>query len=250
MITALLVDDELHNLVMLRSLLKENCPQIIILDVAGTVDEAYVKIKALKPQLLFLDIMMPSKSGFDLLRLFDKIEFEVIFVSAFNEFALHAFDFNAIDYILKPIDYTKLVRAVEKASQKILKRAVTDDLVLFIKTIDENDDTVKKLSLHKNDKVHLINIQEIAYIESKSEYTLLAMSNNERYTSSKRLLLFENLLKQFDNFIRINKSVIINTNCLRSYTKGETCILELTTGNCFEVSRRKKNEINLILKAF
>src|ERR1700758_3090542 len=136
MITALLVDDELHNIIMLQSLLKENCPQVRILDAASSADEAYAKINVLKPHLVFLDIMMPTQSGFDLLRRFEKIDFEVVFVSAFNEFAIYAFDFNAIDYILKPIDYTKLIRSVEKASQRIIKRATADDLVLFVKTID------------------------------------------------------------------------------------------------------------------
>ena len=250
MITALLVDDELHNIHLLQSFLKEHCTQIHVIDAASSADEAYMKINLLKPQLVFLDVVMPLKSGFDLLRMYKTYDFEVIFVSAFNEFAIHAFEFNAIDYLLKPIDYTLLIKAVDRAEKRFFKSISYSNLLLFMKTIDEMDDAVKKISIHKNDKVHLINIDDIAYIEANTEYCSISLLNKEKYTSSKRLALFENLLKPNSKFIRINKSIILNIECIKSYTKGEPCVIEMKSGRCFEVSRRKKSEINVLLNKF
>jgi two-component system LytT family response regulator len=135
MITAIIVDDEKHNVVMLQSLLKENCPEINVVDFAYNVESAFEKINTIKPQLVFLDIKMPKKSGFDLLRLFPEINFEVIFVSAFNEYAITAFEFNALGYILKPIDYVALQKTVKNASSIIYARnnLQNNDISQFLK---------------------------------------------------------------------------------------------------------------------
>jgi two-component system LytT family response regulator len=123
-VSALIIDDEEHNRNVLHTLLEKYCPLIKIVGEAFDVDDAYEKINKLKPQLIFLDIKMPNKSGFDLLRLFDNINFEVVFVSAFNEYAITAFDFNALGYILKPIDYVKLIGLLIELYLKSLLIAV------------------------------------------------------------------------------------------------------------------------------
>lgn len=248
MIHALIIDDEPHNLIMLRALLEENCPNINVLDTADSADLAFEKIKEYQPQLIFLDIKMPNKTGFDLLRMFTQINFEVIFVSAFNEYALKAFDFSALDYILKPIDYTKLIKAVSKAEQRIAEKNKTNHLLHFVKTIDEKNDLLHKITLHHKDTVLLLDINDIVFIEGDGDVCNIKTKDNTTYTSSKRLNMFEDLFQGTGNFLRITKSVMVNIHYIKSYSKGEPCIIELVTQHYFEVARRKKLEITALLK--
>ena len=250
MITALIIDDEKHNIIMLQSLLKENCPDINVLGTAYNVDSAFEKINLLKPQLIFLDIKMPNKSGFDLLRLFPEINFEVIFVSAYNEYAITAFEFNALGYILKPIDYVALQKTVKNATSIIYARRSVNNIEIsqFVKTLEDKGDKINKISVHHNDKVVFLNVHDLVFIESSAELCKLNLADKSRFTSSKELKKFENLLNEIGSFIRINHSVIINTNFIKSYTKGDICCITVSTGEVFEVSRRKKSEILSVLK--
>ncbi len=251
MVSALIVDDEKHNVVMLQSLLKENCPDITILDTANNAETAYEKINDLKPQLVFMDIKMPGKSGFDLLRMFSEINFEVIFVSAYNEYAITAFEFNALGYILKPIDYMALQKTVSKAISIINARQTVSnhEMAQFIKTLEDKGDRINKISVHHNDKVVLLNVRDFVYIEGKTDFCEINLTDTSHYTSSKELKKFENLLNEIGSFIRINKSIIVNTDYIKSYTKGDICEITVSTGQVFEVSRRKKTDIISLLKA-
>lgn len=242
-ITAIIIDDEEHNRIVLNVLLNKYCPHINVIGEAANVNDGYEKISNLHPQLIFLDIKMPNKSGFDLLKMFDSINFEVIFVSAFNEYAITAFDFNALGYILKPIDYSKLINVVDKAIFKINSNHQNNDLRHFIKTIEEKNDLINKISIHVNDKVFLIIITDIVSVEANTNLCELVLVDSSKYHSSKNLKLFENMLENVGNFVRISKSLIININHIKSYSKGEVCILEMQNGVSHEVSRRKKAEV-------
>lgn len=118
-ISCILIEDEHSGRAAFRSLIEKHCPEIEIIGEAGSADEGYELIRSQKPQLVFLDINMPGKSGFDLLKMFTVIDFNVIFVSGSNEYATRAFDLNALDHILKPIDYKKLISSVKKAVKRI-----------------------------------------------------------------------------------------------------------------------------------
>jgi len=249
-VSAIIIDDEEHNRNVLRTLLNKHCPLIHIMDEAIDVDDAFEKINQLNPQLIFLDIKMPNKSGFDLLRLFDNINFEVIFVSAFNEYAVTAFDFNALGYILKPIDYIKLIAAVDKAIVKITSNSGNTNIVQFIKTLESKNNFVNKITLHHNEKVIFITISDIVSVEANDGVCEVKLIDNANYFSSKDLKLFESILEPAGNFIRINKSVIININFIKSYSKGDVCLLEMNNGISHEVSRRKKTEVLNKVKTF
>jgi two-component system, LytTR family, response regulator len=250
MVTALIVDDEKHNIVMLQALLKENCPNVNIVGIANSADSAFEKINTLKPQLVFLDIKMPHKSGFDLLRMFTNINFEVIFVSAYNEYAITAFEFNALGYILKPIDFDALQKAVQKATTFIQANNTSqnNEILHFVKTLEDKGDRVNKISVHKHDKVIFVNVNDFVYIEGKAEYCELHLIDKTTYTSTKELKKFDSLLQEIGSYIRINKSVIVNVNYILSYTKGDVCEVTMNTGEVFEVSRRKKTEVISALK--
>lgn len=249
MISCLIIDDEESNRNVLRTLLGKNCPDIKLLDEAANADDAFVKINTYKPQLIFLDIMMPKKSGFDLLKMFPSIDFEVIFVTAYDNYAVSAFEFNALDYILKPISAQKLIKAVEKGIQKINSNSHGESILHFVGSLSDKNDLVSKFSVHHHGKVIFVEVSEIAFIEAKEDNTILTLLDNSHYYSSKNLVKYESVLEGSGNFIRINKSVIINKNLIKSYSKGEPCIIELKTGQVFEVSRRRKAEILKNLKA-
>ena len=247
-VTAIIIDDEEHNRNVLSTLLKKYCPLIQIVGEAIDVDDAYNKINKLTPQLVFLDIKMPNKNGFDLLRLFDAINFEVIFVSAFNEYAITAFDFNALGYILKPIDYVKLISVVDKAIVKIATNS-SNNIGHFIKTLEGENNFINKITLHHKEKVIFVNISDIVSIEANDGVCELKLIDHANYFSSKDLKLFEAILSPAGNFIRVNKSVIINLNYIKSYSKGDVCVLEMNNGMSHEVSRRKKTEVLNQLKS-
>ena len=243
LVTALIVDDEEHNRNVLKTLLSQHCPSVKVIGEAKNVDEAFTLLHTEKPQLLFLDVKMPNKSGFELLKMFETIDFEVIFVSAFNEFAVTAFEFNAIGYILKPIDYNKLIITVNKAILKISLRQKSDSVVQFIKTLEPKTDSIAKLAVHHNEKVVLVNIEDVISIQANEGICQLKLTDNKHYHSTKDLKLFEGMLKEIGNFVRISRNIILNLDFLKSYEKGELCVLHMQNGDEFEVSRRKKAEV-------
>lgn len=248
MINAIIIDDEAHNRDVLKTLLNKYCPMINVIDECGNANEAFDKIKELQPQLIFLDIKMPGKSGFDLLKMFSRIDFEVIFVSSFNEYAITAFEFNALGYILKPIDYSKLIITVDKAIFKIVSNEKSNNVFHFIKTLDDKQDVINKISVHNKDKVILLNINNIVSVEAKGGTCEIKLDDGKSYYSSKELKLFEEILENAGYFIRINKSVIINTDYIVSYSKGDICNLEMQNNIFYEVSRRKKSEVLIRMK--
>lgn len=242
-ITSIIIDDEEHNRNVLKTLLQKYCPNIHVISEASNADDAYILIDKLKPQLIFLDIKMPKKSGFDLLKMFDKIDFEVIFVSAFNEYAITAFEFNALGYILKPIDYAKLIVVVDKAVNIIKSDLKNNDVFYFVKTVEDKNDLINKITVHHGGKVVFLIINDIVAIETNKENCEIIMSDSSRYFSSKDLKMFESMFSRFNFFTRIDKSTLINLNFISSYSKGENCIIRMTNGLTYEAARRKKGEV-------
>lgn len=248
MIKAVIIDDEENNRDVLKTLVHKHCPDITIAGEAGGSDEGFLLINAQQPDLVFMDIKMPQKSGFDLLRKFQVIDFEVIFVTAFDRYAIKAFEFNAVGYILKPIDVSKLLKAVDKAKERIASESQNNLILHFVKTLSDKDQLVSRFSVHHHGKVVFIEVSDVSFIEAKEHNTVLTLADNSHFYSSKDLSKYESVLETAGNFIRINKSVIININYMKSYSKGEPCIIELKTGQVFEVSRRRKTEILKTLK--
>ncbi len=248
MINCVIIDDEEGNRSALQTLISKHCPEIHVSGQAENADDGYKKILDLKPQLIFLDVKMPGKSGFDLLKRFSIIDFEVIFISAFDKYAIRAFDFNAVAYILKPVSVVKLISAVSNARERIDLKSGTELVMHFIKTLSDKDELLNKFSLHHNGKVIFVNISDIAFIQTLENNTILNLSDNSHYYSSKDLAKFEDVLQNTENFIRVSKAVIINTNYIKSYSKGEVCLIEMKCGQVFEVSRRRKTEILKRLK--
>jgi two-component system LytT family response regulator len=242
-IGCVIIDDETANLRVVSSMIRRHCPGIDILGLAQSADEGHRLITEVNPDLVFLDIKMPGKSGFDLLLQFTEIRFHIIFVSAFDQYAIQAFEFNALDYILKPIDHSKFIRAVDKVRRSIENREATN-VVHFIHHLDEKSQLIRSISLHHQDKVNLVKIDDICYIQAARGYSEIVTTGNQRFLSARILSDYEDLLSPFPGFLRVNKSMLINIHHLTSYSKGATCYINIRNGdNEIEVSRRRKADI-------
>lgn len=247
-VKAILVDDESHGRILLRELLAKFCPEVQVIAEAGSADDAYDLIQKQKPDVLFLDIEMPGGDGFSLLKRFNRIDFDVVFVTSYNEYAVTAFKFSALDYILKPVEIDELKAAVEKVQRRIADKRHSGKWVLnLLNNVDERSGN-KKLVLHHGDKVRLLNLNEVVCLEAQSNYTNVYTADGEKFTPARVLKEFEIFLGPNANFIRINKSVIVNMDCVTGYSKGEPCMLYLSNGKEYEISRRKKAELNERIK--
>jgi len=249
MIRAILVDDERHNLELLSLLLNQYCPEIEILGQAQFIPDAYALITQNKPDLVFLDVKLQEGTGFDLLRKFNEIDFEVIFISGFKEFAFDAFEFNAIDYVIKPIDIERLQKAILRASNKLSLKEKPIYIQEFIQALDPKTEHLSKFKVHKQNSVIWIPFTEIVFLKADFGNTQIFTEKKECYSIGFNIGKCLELLINANYFLQIRKDIIINTLFLKSYTKGEPCFVTLDTGNEFEVSRRKKKDVLDSLRA-
>lgn len=245
-IRSLIIDDEPANHSVLHNLLCRHCPHITICGNAFSAEEGLMLMARHHPDLVFLDIRMPGISGFEMLRTMEHIPFDVIFISGFDEYAIQAFEFNAVDYVLKPIDYTRLVAAVARAGERLKHRQEKDNsaIIHFIRSLDEQPDIIRKITLHQNEKVHIINLDEVVYIKSVNTYSEILTTALKKFLSTKTLGDYELMLAPSGNFFRINRNMLINVNYITHYTKGSNCFITLKyTHDEIEVSRRRKTAI-------
>jgi len=239
----LIVDDEEHGRSVLRKLLAQFCPQVKVCGEAGDITQAYEAVITLRPQVVFLDINMPGDNGFSLLKKFREVPFEVVFVTSYDKYGIEAIKFSALDYLLKPIEVEELALTVNKLS-KILMQKKTRQLQL-VNVIDhiENPGIEKKIVAHHNDKVLLLSLSDVVYMEGEGNYTMIHTARKEKYSSSKNLGEFEDMLSPYRNFLRVSKSALVNLNHVSAYTKGGPCMLSLADIYTVEISRRKKQEV-------
>lgn len=239
-IKILLVDDERNAREVMAQLLSDYFPDAEVVGGSSDVESAYRDVMALKPDLVFLDIQMPKANGFSLLKRFAEVPFEVIFVTSFDQFAINAIKFSALDYLLKPVEIPDLRSAMEKASKVIHeKRNSRLQIVNLLQNLE--DSSVQSVAVHSGDKVKFIPSSDIVYIEADGRYCHIFLESDS-YVTARYLKDFEDYFAN-GTFIRIGKSHLINASKIVSYSKGEPCIIELKTGKCFEVSRRKKQEV-------
>lgn len=242
-ITAVIVDDEKNSRIVLNNLLANFCPAVTVVGEAGNPEEAFQVISGIKPDLVFLDIQMPMGTGFSLLQRFDQVPFEVVFITSYDEYAINAIKFNALDYLLKPVVIAELQEAVKKAEERLkdksLRGAAMQNLIHNI----DKDILDQRISFHKNDQVRYIAVRNISHIRSDGNYSIVITDQNEMFSSSKTLKEYDDYLSAFPGFIRVHRNCLINVRKLKSYSKGEPCIITMENGDTVEVSRRKKQEV-------
>lgn len=244
MITAVIIDDEVSSRNVLRILLSKYCPEVTLIGECGDLEDAYTTLNRLDPQLVFLDIRMSGSDTFKLLSRFDHIHFRIIFVTSYNEYAIKAIKYSALDYLLKPIEIEDLRQAVAKAVSQINEQKNTAvEIIHLVQNMEESDEN-KSIVVHDKGNVNYVRLPEIMYIQSDMNYCVLYMMNNSKLIASKPLKYFDELLANTKMFLRVHKSYLVNSNFIVGYTKKEPHFLQLKNGLEIEISRRKKQEVN------
>ena len=245
MIRALIVDDEQASIDLLKWLISEYCPDVSSVQSARSVEEAILLISSSKPDLVFLDIQMPHQSGFDLLTKIDNWNFEVIFTTAYNEFAIQAIRFSALDYLLKPIDETELKKALERFKVKKIYAPAGQILFRnFIQNISRGTKEKFRLALADATEIKYVEIDEIIRLQAESNYTHIFLTGNKVFISAKTLKEYDELL-QGHRFFRVHKSHLVNSTHIQSYDRQG--ILKMSDHSVVEVSRRKKEYLQMAL---
>jgi len=239
MIRSVIIDDEEHNRQMIRDMILKHCTQLSVVAEADGVKSGLAAIQKHHPDMIFLDIKMDDGDGFDLLEKAGTIDFKVIFITAYEEYAIKAFKFSAIDYLLKPVDPDDLVNAVENAKEQIMI-----DLKYQLSALSENLNPEKKktLVLRTIDKIHYIDTKNIIRCESDRNYTFFFLNNNQRIITSSPLKDYEEILEDHC-FFRIHKSHLVNLNYIETYIKGEGGFVLLKDKTKIPVAMRKKEEL-------
>ncbi len=246
MIKAILVDDEKNALEMLEWQLHNYCPQVEIAAICNSADSGIEAIEQHKPNLVFLDIEMPKKNGFELVQSFTNPSFDVIFTTAYNQFALKAFRFAALDYLLKPIDADDLVAAVKRYEKKMLHNNFKQQLDILMQQYNQPNTLPEKISFATQQAIHFIKPAIIVYCESDSNYTTLHFIDKSKMVVSKTLKEVEEMLVHY-HFYRIHNSYIINLKQVNRYVKTDGGSIEMTNGAQLPISRQRKEDLMNVL---
>ena len=241
MIRCVIVEDEEMARKVLKSLLTQYCKDVMVCAEADDVESGKAMIEAFRPDLVFLDIEMPGGSGFKLLSSLDNIDFEVVFITAYEQFAIKAIRHAALDYLLKPVDPKELVAAVEKVKEAKYKKTLKRQYDSLLKNIDPEQLVVRKISISTSDKIHLIEVDNIIRCESDNYYTILYFKDGSNLLVSKTLKEMEQRLEEYD-FLRTHKSHLVNLRCIMNFIKDEMMVV-MTDGSKVPVSKRKKENI-------
>ena len=242
MIQALIIDDELKARNILDHYVKNFIPEITEVRQADSVDAALEILTQFKPNIVFLDVEMPHKNGFDFLLAIQDPSFDVIFTTAYNQYAIQAIRFSALDYLLKPVDPDELKAAVLRYMEK--KESAAEKKELFnnlVQNIEKKDVKDFRIAVPSNEGVFFFMIDEILRLEADRSYTHIHLVNKRPFIASKTLKHFEEMLDEF-KFIRTHKSHLVNPRHITRVSNDHEFVL-LTDGAKVEVSRRKKEEV-------
>ncbi len=246
MLRAIVIDDNEEIRQKNSTLIKDNCPNISVVGQADSVESGMKIIRELSPDIVFLDIEMPDGTGFDLLQKLSPITFKVIFITGYEDFAIKAFRFSAIDYLLKPLNAGELVEAVKKAEES-LNKGIFDMKLSNLFANLERPKNLQNLILKTADKIYSVNVQDIVNCESDKNYTTFYFINAPKLVVSTNLKEYENMLSPF-NFFRTHQSHLINMAYFDHFIKtdgGNTIIMKNKTA--IPLSVRKKEEFLMLL---
>jgi len=238
MLKSIVVDDESKSGESLKILIEDFCDDVNVCAICKTVDDAIEAIRTYGPDVVFLDIQMQRETGFDLLEKLDAISFEVIFTTAHSEYAIKAFRFSAIDYLLKPIDLEELKGALAKVRKKI-GQGITARLQQLMRNLRETSGENYKLALPTTDGLFFVKVSSIVYCEASSNYTEIVTEDGRKHVVSRTLKEYDEMLSEY-NFYRIHNSYLVNLNAVKKYVRGEGGSVVMTTGQSLDVSKRKK----------
>lgn len=244
-IKSIIVDDEKHGRENLAGILKQYCPEVALLGEASSVDSAISLIHKYNPDLVFLDIEMPKANGFQLLERFQDFRFEVIFVTAYGNYAIKAIRFSAADYILKPINYNELKTAVEKVADRIQQKQENLRMKQLVYNLGQPGNP--RIGLPTGDRIEFVEVNKIIRCQGEGNYSHIYFEENKHLLVAKTLVEFEDLLQEY-SFVRVHKTHLVNLKHVVAYLKSDGGILQLSNGDKVAVSRRRKEEVQKMLK--
>lgn len=236
-ISTLIVDDELKGRQFLKQLTEKFVPRIKIIGEAANAREALVLIESEKPDLVFLDIEMPGQTGIEMLRQLHEINFEVVFITAFNRYAVDAFRLGAVDYLLKPVSPSDLQQAVERVEKNLSLR--TQQKSKLQDFAQQYGTPFSKITIPTTSGFEFVDFNEIIFLQSDGNYTSLRLKNGKNILATRLLGEFEEILEPH-NFFRVHKSYVINLAHIIKYTKGEGGTVRMSDNSEIDVARRNK----------
>lgn len=240
--TCVIIDDETKSVQTLQAIIEKYLADSLqIVGTAASADEGYETIVKNKPQIVFLDIEMPYKTGFDMLEMFDNTAFEVIFTTGFDQYAITAIKFSALDYLLKPINIGELELAVKKAVERIDTLNSASQIQNLLTTIKSPRDTDNKIPLPVMNGLELVRVGDITHCEADQDYTNVFLANGSVVLVSRSIKYFEELLKEY-GFFRTHHSYLLNKNFVQKYVKDDGGYVLTEADYKVPVSRRKKTE--------
>jgi two-component system LytT family response regulator len=250
MIRTLIIDDEQHCIDRLKRLIKEHCNSTVqLIDSCQSVENGIVAIKKFQPDLVFLDVQLGDKTGFELLQQLNEINFEVIFTTAHEKYAVQAFKFSAIDYLLKPVDEDDLKQAVNKLQLKVSKEELSKKFEALFHNIKNIQTGSKRITVPTVKGFEFVQVNDIVRCQSDINYTIIFLKDKQKITVAKTLKEFEELLSAH-NFYRIHNSHLINLSYIKSYNKGKGGSIVMTDNTEVEVSTRRKEDFLKRLEEF
>jgi len=249
MIRCILIDDESHSLEMTEWLLKTYCPEVIIEAMCNSAEKGIEAINKYKPDVIFLDIEMPHMNGFDMLEQFDKLFFDVVFTTAYDQFAIKAFKYSALNYLLKPVDPEDLKETIQRLEAK--KGTPTKEQIdLLMQSVKGNKkQPVNRIALTTGDGLIFVSTSDIIYCEAESNYTNVVLKNGKKIVVSKVLKDIDEALSGPD-FYRIHNSFLININEISKYVRGDGGYVVMSNGTTVGISRSRRQEFMEMFEKF
>jgi len=239
MIKAILVDDEVNNVNNLRLLLQKYCPEVEVIAAAHSAQNALKIIQLNTPDLLFLDIEMPEGSGFELLEQLNNPTFEVIFVTAFDKYALKAIKYSALDYLLKPIDIQELQQAVHKVQRKLNTRQLQEQLEILLQNLRGQNGKSAKIALPTAERIDFVEVPHISHCRGDNNYTHVQLIDNQCILVAKTLKEFEELLTEH-GFFRTHQSWLVNLHQVRSFVRKDGGYALMKDGTQIPVTQQRR----------
>jgi two-component system, LytTR family, response regulator len=246
MLKAIIIDDERSSRNALRQKLMNYCPEINIIAECENGEEGIKSIEETNPDIIFLDVEMPRMNGFTMLQQLQQHNFEIIFITAYDHYAIKAIKYSALDYLVKPVEIADLKLAVEKAAAKRKNNNGNMALEMLLHNLMNKEKEQHRIAIPSMEGLHFVETGNIIYLEAQSNYTNFYLINNKKITVAKTLKDFEELLPG-SIFIRIHHSYIININCIEKYIKGDGGQVMMKNGVYLDVARRKKEEVLKII---
>ncbi len=241
MLKTVIIDDEQHCVDRISKLLSKYNNTINIIKICSNVSNAKKAIELLKPDVIFLDVHLYEETGFDLLKQLSNIDFEIVFTTAYDSYAVDAFKFSALDYLLKPIDEDDLSITIGKLKKKISLKDISKKIEVLFHNLDDKTPQLKKIAISTLEGLTFLKVSDIIRCQSDINYTHIFLEGNKKITVAKTLKHFESLLKPY-NFFRTHQSHLINLSYIDKFVKGKGGYVLMLDGTHIEVAVRRKDD--------